>query len=136
MRGNPARSHPAAHVAPLVDGEVRPGLYRVRLVRGAAWSAVRIYHGRPLADPAHLGRGFDREPRAVRAAGPWGYYALCNGQPIRLDEVWPRCVPHPIDGPTYGHLRKLNRWAARYDPTSPEGAVRSPVDWLRAPPPF
>ena len=125
MRGNPAHRHPAAHVAPLVDGEVRPGLYKVRLVRGAAWSAVRIYFGRPLWLKPTLGR----------AKGPWGYYALCNGLPIALSEVWPKCVVWPVPRWEYGYLRRLNRWAARRDPTSPEGAVRSPVDWLRAAPP-
>lgn len=119
------RAHPLAHIAPLQDGEVRPGRYRIRLVAGAVWAPVWIWFGRPI-DP--------KSGRRMR--GPYGFHALCDGEVMRLEEVWPRCIGEPISRAEYGYLRQSNKWARRYDRASPEAATRSAVDWRTLEPPF
>ena len=119
------RQHRLAHVAPLVDGEVRAGLYAIRLVKGAPRSAVRIWHG-PPADPV-TGELLDRS---------WRWQVTLNGVSCPLDRVWPSCVGDPIDRATYDFLVADRRWAAQHAPHLPEAQPDRPVDWSTAPLPF
>lgn len=126
MTDRPAQQrHPLAHVAPLVDGEVRAGLYAIRLVKGAPRSAVRIWHG-PPHDPV-TGEELDRS---------WRWQATLNGVPCPLDRVWPACVGEPIDKATHDYLAADRRWAAQHAPHLPEAQPDKPVDWATAPLPF
>ena len=119
------RRHRLAHVAPLQDGEVRPGYYRMRLVKGAATSVVRIWYG-PPRDPV-TGEELDRS---------WRHHAEVNGVPMPLDRVWPACIGEPIDRETHDFYVADRRWAAQHAPHLPEAQPDQAVDWSTAPLPF
>lgn len=91
------------------------GYYRLRLARGAVWSAVRIWHGPPL-DP-DTGEEMDRS---------WRWQATINGALVEIDRVWPRCAADRIDQREHDYLIRIQ---AVIDPGRR-------VDPLTAPLPF
>jgi len=116
-RRQPARAHPLAHIEPTGD-EPRAGFYRVRLVKGGVFVAVRLWFGQPI-DP-------DR-PRLLDRS--WRWQALANGRAVPVDRVWPRCVADPIDESEYRWLLCDRRWARRWAPHLPEADPLRPVDF-------
>lgn len=103
----------------------QPHLYRVRLVKGAAWSAVKVWYGQPL-DPL-TSELLDRSPRwQVEVNGtlinePFDLVMLIDGQaPIvkgeRIDEV------------EYRYLLKTHSWAREYEPDAPEANPRKRIN--------
>ena len=77
-----------------------PGFYRVKLVKGGPWVAVRIWLGEPR-DPV-TGDLLDRSPRhqAVRNAiecDVWQVWPNCCGEPISEEEYHKLLANPPID---------------------------------------
>lgn len=101
------------------------GFYRLRLRRGAVWSAVRIWFGAPL-DPV-TGEEMDRGHR---------WQATVNGELVDLERVWPRCAEDAIDQAEHDYLIQRQQWARKTDPDLPDANPDRPVDLLRAALPF
>lgn len=99
------------------------GCYRIRLRRGAPYSAVRIWLGPPI-DPD---TGEQMSERGYR------WQASINGSPVPLEQVWPGCARDPI--PLAEHDRIANQ-NATMDELSPFYDARKPIDLGSAPPPF
>lgn len=116
---------------PLHAGSVDPdvptaGLYRMRLVKGAVWSAIRIWFG-PPHDPV-TGEEMDRSHR---------WQASINGKTIdHITRVWPRVAEDSIDQAEYDRLMALQKWSEQHDPDGPFSNPAEPVDRLNAPLPF
>lgn len=109
---------------PAYDPETpTPGCYRVRLRRGAADSAVRIWLG-PSLDPA---TGQDSQERG------WFWQCELNGQRVPLEQCWPGCAREPISREEHDRIVDRNR---TMDEDSPFFDPRRPIDIGRAPPPF
>lgn len=98
------------------------GYYRMRLVRGGIFVAVRIWHG-PPHDPV-TGDEMDRG---------WRWQATCNGKYIDLDRVWPKCGWEPIDEAEHDYLSRLQSWATKHAPSSPQADPTRRIDLLSAP---
>ena len=75
------------------------GYYKMRLRSGGAFCAIRIWHGAPR-DPID-GTILDRSLR---------WQATCNGTPIDLERVWPKCADKGIEEAEARHLVALQRW--------------------------
>lgn len=111
---------------------LRPGLYRVRLVKGGPWVAARVTHGpTPGPDGEEMDRSWvwtvevDGEPFGI--PGPCAYTAGAwrvspGGQPIEQEE--------------YDYMVAMARYARLYDKTLPEAAPRLAVDMRKMPPSF
>jgi len=92
------------------------GYYRIRLVRGAVWSAVHLWYGPPV-DP-DTGEEMDRSYR---------WQARVNG--IIADDItriWPRCAEDMISWQQYDLILGRN---AEHDPNRA-------IDWLTLELPF
>jgi hypothetical protein len=92
---------------------------------GAAPVGIRIWFGQPY-DPV-TGELMDRSLR---------WQAEANGEPIALEQVWPRCAREPIDEREYRFLTERAAWARENAPTSPHANPHRPIDPMTAPPPF
>lgn len=119
-RDSERRVKPAVNVE-----EPAAGFYRLRLRRGAVYSAIRIWSG-PPHDP-DTGEEMDRS---------WRWQAEANGKPIELDRVWPTCAKEPIDQAEYAHLLRTLEWGKTNAPRGPQANPHKPVDLLSAPLPF
>jgi len=98
------------------------GLYRMKLVSGGVFVAVRIWFGPPL-DPID-GTELDRSPR---------WQAHANSKPVALDRVWPRCAADPIDAQEYAYLLARKAWGEEHAPGSPQARPDQPINLLNAP---
>lgn len=103
-----------------------PGFYRLRLRKGAMFSAVRIWSGPPI-DPA---TGEEVPERGVRLQ------ASINAEPVPLERVWPQCAKNPITEAEHDHILRTQDWGRTHAPDSPQADPRRPVDLLTAPLPF
>lgn len=98
------------------------GFYKMRLRRDGAFCAIRIWHGAPR-DPID-GTILDRSLR---------WQATCNGKPIDLERVWPKCADKRIEEAEARHLVALQRWgrdaghADLADPTRKINPLKSPL---------
>lgn len=110
----------------------QPGLYRVRMWRGAAFVAARLRY-EPLADP-ETGEPLDRS---------WYWFADISGQvdenaaPVPSEnvmQVW--LFGEAINQAEYDFLVKDAEWARRYAPDDPIANPRQTVDVRKLPPIF
>lgn len=109
---------------PALDPDVpETGCYRIRLRRGAPWSAVRIWLGRPV-DPA---TGEEMSERGFR------WQATLNGAPADLYDLWPGCARERISCEEHDRIAQQN---ATMDEDSPFFDPRKPIDLRSAPAPF
>lgn len=108
---------------PGYDSEVpAPGCYRVRLRKGAAFSAVRIWLG-PSIDPA---TGEETQER--------GFMWQCslNGLRLPLEQCWPGCAREQISREEHDRIIERN---ATMDEESPFYDPARPIDLRSAPAP-
>lgn len=107
----------------------RPGFYKIRLAKRAAWSPVRIWFGLPISQDSP--RLLDRSPR---------YQCLVNGRIARDDwqqmTIWPFCARWPITKNEYRYLLQLHRWAVAHAPEEPAANPRRAIDFSRVLPAF
>lgn len=111
----------------------RPGLFKLRLVRGGPWVAARIVH-MAARDPV-TGEALDRSPL-------WSAYVndelLAEPSPdyveAKVNRIWE--YGRPIDLAEYKFLLAQHRHAARYEPNHPAADPRRAIDPLTSPPPF
>ena len=96
------------------------GHYRLRLRKGAPWSAVRIWQGFGT-DPL-TGETLERG---------WIWRATLNGVEVRPERVWPNCAGEPIDRAEHDYLVAIHRHAVEHEPDLPEAAPYTPVDWSK-----
>lgn len=101
------------------------GFYRMALRSGAAPVGIHIRFGQPK-DPL-TGELLDRSLR---------WQAEANGEPVELEQVWPRCAREAIDEREYRFLTERAAWARENAPASPHANPRQRIDPLTAPPPF
>ncbi|MES2289320.1 MAG: hypothetical protein V4530_06230 [Pseudomonadota bacterium] len=98
------------------------GFYSTQLRFGGVHVGIRIWYG-PPNDPV-TGEEMDRS---------WRWQALCNGEPISLERVWPKCADRPIEKAEYDHFSALQSWgqannvAGVGDPTKPLNPLQSPM---------
>jgi hypothetical protein len=100
-----------------------PGCYRVRLRRGAADSAVRIW----------LGHGVDEATGEEMLERPFHWQATVNGVRVPLEQCWPGCAREPISREEHDRLVERNR---TMEPESPFFDPTKRVDLRSAPAPF
>jgi hypothetical protein len=109
---------------PALDPDVPvPGCFRIRLRRGAPWSAVRIWLGLPV-DPL---TGEEMSERGYR------WQATLNGAPADIHDLWPGCAREPISREEHDRIVELNRTP---DEESPFYDPARRIDLASAPPPF
>ncbi|MDY7525525.1 hypothetical protein [Sphingomonas sp. 10B4] len=101
------------------------GWYRLKLVSGGVFVAVKIWFGAPL-DPID-GTELDRAPR---------WQATANGEQIDLGRVWPKCAAEPIDQAEAEYLIAAADWAKKNAPDSAFANPRRRINPLTAAPPF
>lgn len=104
--------------------EPTAGFYKMRMLRGAPFSGVRVWFGAPL-DPA-TGDELDRSPC-------WN--AQCNGTWIDIDRVWPSCMNESCSEAEYRYLAATHEHALATDAYHPMATPRKRVDWSTATPP-
>lgn len=106
-------------------GQPREGFYRVRLVRGALFVRVLVWHGRPIVD----GQTVDRAPRwCVAVDGRTDKLddeAGCH-VPLDVNDVWPWC--EPISRREYCFLKRRERWANKHAPDHPAANPRRRIE--------
>ncbi|SKB32777.1 hypothetical protein [Sphingopyxis flava] len=101
------------------------GFYRLALRGGAAPAAIRVWYG-PPHDPV-TGEEMDRS---------WRWQAEANGEPIDLEQVWPRCARQIITEAEHDMMCRKARWAREHAPDSALADPRRVVDPLNSPLPF
>lgn len=101
----------------------QPGCYRVRLRKGAPWSAIRIWLGHPTDEAT----GEEMRER------PFHWQCTLNGAPRDLFDVWPGCAREPISREEHDRLVSLAR---TLDEDSPFYDPLRPIDLRSAPAPF
>ncbi len=92
------------------------GFYRMKLVKGAPWSPVRIWLGQS-PDPD------DGEPR-----GEFTWRAEINGHEERIEKAWPWCAGEPIGEAEFRYLLATHQHAVAHEPDMPEAAPFTPID--------
>lgn len=121
--GRGPRVASAHSVAPVDADEPVAGFYMTKLSKGAAFSAVRIWHGFSI-DPA---TGEEVQERSSF------WQCEINGQRVPLERAWPSCAREPIDAAEYERILARN---LTLDEASAFYDVRQPIDIGTAPPPF
>jgi hypothetical protein len=110
-----------------------PFFYRLRLVRGAAYSAVKVWYGYPI-DP-------DTDETLTERPAMWR--CEINGLPDSIDAVMVE-----MDGDTgrpvikgdlvseidYRLVMERVQWATTHAPNHPDASVRKPLDMNLLPP--
>ena len=103
------------------------GCYRIRLVKGGPFVALRIWLGHPL-DPV---TGEELTERGAR------WQCRLNGtQLVPVEDFWPACAKHPISQSDYARYCRLSRTMNPkhpfYDPRRPINRMVAPVPFLEA----
>jgi len=119
-----AALHPRADRGPALDPDIPvPGFYRIRLIRGGPYCALRIWLGAAI-DPA---TGLEVEERGYR------WQCAVNGQRVPFEDHWPGCARDPISKQEYERIlaesRTMDGRSAFFDP-------RRRIDLMTAPPAF
>lgn len=107
-------------------GRPVPGIYRLRLSKGAPWSAVRIW------DEA------ERCPETGELMEDERFRCLVNGRDVNPDHYAERvnCFGERIDDREYAYLLSVNGWAVEHAPETPEASPTERVDLHKSPPIF
>ena len=121
----PVAKHRYAHIAPVDANKPIAGFYRMKLVRGGPWLAVKLWHG-PPNDP-ETGEELDRSHR---------WQALLDGAEVEVWRVWPSCAVEPISESDYGFMLANSAWVKQHSPEEPAANPSQPIDLMRAPSPF
>lgn len=100
------------------------GFYRVRLVRGGPWVAVRIWYG-PPHDP-ETGEEMDRS---------WRWQATRDGKVADIDRVWPWCGANPITEAEYQSLTDRAAYVRAFSHDDVHAQPSRRIDLLSAPVP-
>ncbi len=98
------------------------GLYRMRLVKGGPWCAVRIWNG--FGNDPVTGEILER---------CWIWRAEINGREVVIDRAWPWCAGHPITQPELEYLLAMHRHATKHAPHMPEANPREKIDLHKMP---
>ena len=107
---------------PRAVDEPQPGFFRLRLVRGAPWTACRLER-----DACGLWRAFVNEVlQGPPHADPWRVPGL--------ERIWTGA--EQIEELEYRHLIRLHDWAVRHDRTHPAANPSRPYDPHTAAPRF
>lgn len=116
------------------DWPPRPGVFRLRLVRGGPFVPARIRH-EPPPDPI-TGDPLDRAPVWTAEIG-----GVPAGDPCRdpsanphIFRIWNYGTPIPDD--EYRHMLAVRAWAANHAPEAPEARPERKIDLNKAPPIF
>ena len=105
-------------------GDLCPGTYKLRLVRGGPWVAAELTYGPPL-DP-ETGEPLERS---------WRWQVRLNGVAYErhdMDEmIWRVHTSPRIGQAEHDHMVEVARWAREEAPGLPEANERDPVDLRR-----
>jgi len=103
-----------------------PGLYRLRLRKGAPWSPVKVW------DSA------ERCKQTGELLEDENFHCLVNGKEVDPHHYAERitCFGEPIDQNEYDYLLSLGRWAADHAPESPEANPNEAIDLNKMDPIF
>lgn len=113
----------------------RARFYRIRLVKGAAWSAIKVWFGPPL----------DPDTGDILWERPCLWRCLINGQDDAIEAVMieldgttglPVIKGDEISETDYLYHLKTYIWARDHAPDSPEAKPKQKIDPLTAPLPF
>lgn len=100
------------------------GCYRIRLVKGGPFVALRIYLDHPT-DPVTGERLTERGMR---------WQARLNGtELVPVEDFWPACAKHPISQREYARICRLSR---TMNPKHPFYDPRRAINRMVAPVPF
>lgn len=99
------------------------GFYRIRLVKGGPYCALRIW----------LGHGID--PATNEEVQERGFRWQCslNGQRVPFERYWPGCARDQISEDEHDRLVAASR---TMDPASPFYDSKRPINRMAAPMPF
>ena len=97
-----------------------PGHYKMRLGRGAVWSAVHIWLGQSTGD--------DGDQR-----GMFCWRAKINSGEVDIHRAWPYCAGRRIDKAEYDYMMAVHQWAKTDAPHAPEAKPHEAVNFLRTP---
>lgn len=112
-----------------------PFFYRVRLTKGSAYSALKIWRGFPT----------DPDTGEVLVERPLIWRAFLNGEHVAIEDVMieidgltglPAIKGEPCDEVEYLHCLKTYLWAKDHAPAAPEANPRKAIDPLTAPLPW
>ena len=120
----PVARHRYTDIGPVDLNKPTAGHYRMKLVRGGPWIAVRLWFGPPLDPETH--EPLDRSHR---------WYALRDGREVEVHHVWPSCAVEPITEAEYGYMLAASAWDRQHDPLAPASAPDEPIDLLHVQPP-
>jgi len=118
-----AEPYPRADRGPAFDPDIpMPGHYRIRLVKGGPYCALRIWLGHSIGP-----EGQEMTDRGFR------WQCTVNGQRVPFEDYWPGCARDPISQAEHDRIVAASR---TMDATSHWFDPRKPVDLASAPPPF
>lgn len=119
--------------APVRLDRPEAGTFKLRLVKGGPFVAVKLVFGQPLV----AGEILDRSPR---------WFAIVDGRadmverdaatgaectvPIPIERVWPHCARFPISVTEYMRMCARAEWARSHASDHALANPRQAVDWI------
>lgn len=108
-----------------------PGLYAMKLAKGALPVAVRIWFGRAIIDGEEQDRGLDwrceidGRTDTIERDDDTGY---CCRVPLSIHRAWPGCCGRPISQSEFDFLKRRAAWAREWDDSHPAANPRDRID--------